>query len=106
MLADRGAPSSGGNHRLVTLGAVGAPFLVLYPEVLVKLYSIGARVAQTSYGAGTVTLANEYHTVIDFDEHGVRTFATRIVQLEQSDTVAPERPKRARRKTGPRLPKA
>ena len=71
-----------------------------------KLHSIGARVAQMSYGPGTVTMANEYHTVIDFDEHGLRTFVTRMVQLERSDTVAPERPKRARRKTGPRLPKA
>jgi hypothetical protein len=72
----------------------------------VKLHSIGTRVAQTSYGAGTVTLANEYHTVIDFDEHGVRTFVTRMVQLERSDTVAPERPKRARRKAAPRVPKS
>ncbi len=71
-----------------------------------KLYTIGARVAQTTYGAGTITAANEYHTVINFDEHGVRTFATRMVQLERSDTVAPERPKRARRKSAPRLPKA
>ena len=71
-----------------------------------KLHTIGARVAQLSYGAGTVTLANESHTVIDFDEHGLRTFVTRMVQLEPSNTVAPERPKRARRKTGPRLPKA
>ena len=71
-----------------------------------KLYSIGARVAQMSYGVGTVTMANEYHTVIDFDEHGVRTFVTRMVQLEQSNTQPPERPKRARRKSAPRLPKA
>jgi hypothetical protein len=72
----------------------------------VKLYSIGARVAQVTYGDGTVTAANEYHTIIDFDEHGTRTFATPMVQLERSSTIAPERPKRARRKVGPRLPKA
>jgi hypothetical protein len=71
----------------------------------VKLYSIGARVAQTTYGAGTITLANEYHTIIDFDEHGIRTFATPMVHLEPSDTIAPERPKRARRKTAPRVVK-
>jgi hypothetical protein len=63
-------------------------------------------VAQTSYGAGTVTLANEYHTIIDFDEHGLRTFVTRMVQLERSDTIAPERRKRARRKPAARVPKA
>ncbi len=64
-----------------------------------KAYSIGARVSQTTYGAGTVTMANEYHTVIDFDEHGIRTFATPLVHLESSNTLAPVRPKRARRKT-------
>lgn len=70
-------------------------------------FSIGARVAQTTYGAGTVLLTNQYHTVIDFDEHGNRTFATRMVQLEPSDTLAPERPKRApRKKAAARLPKA
>jgi hypothetical protein len=70
-----------------------------------KLYAIGARVAQATYGTGTITSADEYHTVIDFDEHGVRTFASRMVQLETSNTLAPPRPKRARRKTGPRLAK-
>jgi hypothetical protein len=69
----------------------------------VKQYSIGSRVSQTTYGAGTITLANEYHTVIDFDEHGSHTFATRVVHLEPSDTTAPERPKRARRKTAARV---
>jgi len=72
----------------------------------VKLYSIGARVSQPTYGPGTIMLANEHHTIIDFDEHGSRTFATSIVRLEASDTLAPERPKRARRKAAPRLAKA
>ena len=72
-----------------------------------KLFSIGARVAQPNYGAGTITLSNEYHTIIDFDEHGSRTFSTPLVKLEPTTTVAPERPKRARRKkTAPSLPKA
>ena len=71
------------------------------------LFSIGARVAQTTYGAGTVTLTNKYHTVIEFDECGSRTFATHMVQLEPTNTPAPERPKRApRKKAAPRLPKA
>ena len=69
-----------------------------------KLFPIGARVAQTTYGHGTITMVNEYHTTINFDEHGIRTFATRIVQLETSDTLAPERPKRApRKKPAPRV---
>jgi hypothetical protein len=72
----------------------------------VNLFSVGARVAQSTYGAGTVTLINEYHTVIDFDEHGSRTFATPVVQLEPTDMLAPERPKPARRKKAARVSKA
>ena len=69
-------------------------------------YTIGDRVSQAQYGAGTVTMANEYHTVIDFDDHGVRTFSTALVQLERSDTVAPARPTKTRRKASPRIAKA
>ena len=92
---------------LVNLSGRGercSPLLVR--EVLVSLFSIGARVAQPAYGAGTVMLSNEYHTIIDFDEHGSRTFATSMVQLEPTNTIAPERPKRApRKKAAPRLAK-
>jgi len=49
-----------------------------------------------------VAAANEYHTTIDFDEHGPRTFATAIVKLERSTTLAPPRAKAARRKAAPR----
>jgi len=58
----------------------------------VRTYLIGDRVSQPQYGTGTVTVCNEYHTVIDFDEHGSRTFATPAVQLERSATVAPAKP--------------
>ena len=61
------------------------------------LYATGDRVSQNQYGHGTVTTANEYHTVIDFDEHGSRTFATRLVQLERSSTAAPPKPVKTRR---------
>ena len=67
-----------------------------------RLYSVGDRVAQPQYGAGTVTAANEFHTTIDFDEHGCRTFKTAIVKLERSATAAPPRAKAARRKAAPR----
>jgi hypothetical protein len=63
------------------------------------LYSTGARVSQPHYGHGTVTVANERHTVIDFDEHGSRTFATTIVRLEPSSTPAPPKPVKTRRRT-------
>jgi len=68
----------------------------------VRVFSIGDRVSQPQYGAGTVAAANEYHTTIDFDEHGPRTFATPIVKLERSATVAPPRVKATRRKAAPR----
>jgi len=48
----------------------------------VPLYSTGDRVSQPQYGHGTVTAVNQYHTVIDFDEHGSRTFMTLRVQLD------------------------
>jgi hypothetical protein len=65
----------------------------------VKQYAMGDRVMQSTYGTGTVTSVNEYHTVVDFDEHGSRTFVTRMVSLEASDTIAPVRAKRTRRKS-------
>jgi hypothetical protein len=72
-----------------------------------KQFAIGARVSQPTYGAGTITVSNEYHTIIDFDEHGSRTFSTPLVQLEPTTIVAPERPKRApRKKPASRLPRA
>jgi hypothetical protein len=68
----------------------------------VRLFTIGDRVSQPQYGAGTVASSNEYHTTIDFDEHGPRKFATPIVKLERSATEAPPRTKPARRKAAPR----
>jgi hypothetical protein len=56
-----------------------------------RIYSKGDRVKQPQYGTGTVTDANERHTVIHFDEHGLRTFSTPLVKLERSDVAAPAR---------------
>jgi hypothetical protein len=61
-------------------------------------YAKGDRVTHGQYGLGTLTDINEYHTVIDFDEHGVRKFATSIVVLERSATPAPARPAKASRR--------
>ena len=57
-------------------------------------FSPGQRVAQEQYGPGTILETNEYHTVIDFDEHGVRRFVTRMVNLESSSVPAPTKTKR------------
>ena len=63
-------------------------------------YTTGARVSQGQYGPGTIVESNEHHTVIDFDEHGVRRFVTMMVELESSAVAAPTKAKgRARRKT-------
>ena len=61
-------------------------------------HTAGDRVSQQQYGDGTVTAANEYHTVIDFDAHGSRTFSTSRVHLERSNTAAPEKPVKTRRR--------
>jgi hypothetical protein len=49
----------------------------------------GDRVTQPQYGPGTVTDVNAHHTVIDFDQHGVRTFVTNLVKLEPTTEVRP-----------------
>ena len=66
------------------------------------IYSVGDRVSQSQYGHGTVTVSNDYHTVIDFDEHGSRTFATPLVRLERSSTPAPPKPAKPRRRSAQR----
>ena len=63
-----------------------------------RIYSAGDRVTQPQYGPGTVTAANERHTVIEFDNGGVRTFVTAMVTLETTSEPAPPRVKAARRR--------
>ena len=67
-------------------------------EADVRGYAIGDRVSQPQYGTGTIRLVDEHHTVIEFDEHGLRRFATAMVKLERSSTVEPEKPPRRTRK--------
>ena len=66
-----------------------------------KSWTKGDRVVQPTYGLGTLVEVNEQHTVIDFDEHGRRTFATRLVTLQATNEPAPARAarKRASKKT-------
>jgi hypothetical protein len=63
----------------------------------------GDRVTHSQYGDGTVRSVNEYHTIIDFDAHGERTFASSRVVLGASSTPAPVKPVR---KKAVRKPKA
>ena len=69
------------------------------------IYSSGDRVSQSQYGHGTVMTANEYHTVIDFDEHGARTFSTSMVRLDPSSIAAPVKAAKPRRRTTKRTTK-
>lgn len=61
-------------------------------------YAVGDRVSQPQFGHGTITMANDRHTVIDFDEFGLRTFSTPLVRLERSSTPAPIKTPQQRRK--------
>jgi hypothetical protein len=63
-----------------------------------KGFTKGDRVLHAKYGAGTLGDINEYHTLIDFDEHGTRRFMTNLVVFEATQIPAPERPVKARRK--------
>lgn len=71
-----------------------------------RLYSPGARVSQAQYGDGTVTSADEHHTRIDFDDHGLRTFSTVRVSLTPSNTPAPVKVVKSRKRAVKAAPKA
>ena len=62
-----------------------------------SIRNAGDRVAHASYGDGTVRSVNEYHTVIEFDAHGTRTFVSPRVVLADSMVPAPEKPARVRK---------
>jgi hypothetical protein len=64
-----------------------------------RLFGPGDRVNQAQYGHGTVTKIDEYHTCVDFDDHGLRTFSTPRSHFEPSATAAPVKPTRAKRAT-------
>jgi hypothetical protein len=65
-------------------------------------FTKGDRVIQPQYGTGTLTEVNDRHTVIEFDEHGTRTFITSLVTLERTNEPAPARAKkRATKKKSP-----
>jgi hypothetical protein len=73
-----------------------------------KTWAKGDRVVQPTYGAGTIAEYNEHHVVIEFDDGGRRTFATRLVVLQGTSEPAPAKAarKRAPRKTKPKKTEA
>lgn len=62
-----------------------------------SIRNAGDRVAHAQYGHGTVQSVNEYHTVIEFDEHGKRIFQSPRVVLTESMVPAPAKPARTRK---------
>lgn len=62
-----------------------------------RAFAAGDRVAHTQYGDGTVISIDEFHTRIQFDAHGLRTFVSSRVDLSASDTLAPAKPTRKRK---------
>jgi hypothetical protein len=64
--------------------------------------SAGDRVSHAEYGDGTVSSVNQYHTVIEFDAHGARTFASPRVVLAATTTSAPEKPVRGKKAAAPK----
>ena len=61
-----------------------------------KSWTKGDRVMQPTYGPGTLVEVNEHHTVIDFDGHGRKTFASRLVTLQTTNEPAPAKAARKR----------
>ncbi len=62
-------------------------------------FSTNDRVGHSVFGTGTISQVNEQYTTIVFDESGTRKFLTRMVELARSDTPAPAKPVRQKRKT-------
>jgi len=57
-------------------------------------WKLGDRVAHATYGVGTVLESSDQHTVIHFDQHGRRKFASNLVVLrESSQSVTPRLPR-------------
>lgn len=54
-----------------------------------RIFTKGNRVTQPQYGPGTITSTDEQYTIIEFDNHGTRTFVTNMVRLEATSEPAP-----------------
>jgi hypothetical protein len=67
-----------------------------------RLFANGKRVTQASYGPGTIVSTDERYTVIEFDDHGRRTFVTTMVALEPTSAPAPVRAGATRARRAPR----
>jgi len=62
-------------------------------------FAVNDRVSHSSYGPGTISQINPWHTIINFDGVGAKKFITSMVQLEPSGTPMPPPAKRKARTT-------
>ena len=63
-----------------------------------KLFEVGSRVVEPTYGLGAVIAVENGFLRIDFDEHGVKKFMTSLSQLEPSSEPTPEKSRKTRRR--------
>ncbi len=68
-----------------------------------RIYAKGDRVVQSQYGAGTIEETSERHTVINFDEYGLKTLSTRLVMLVRTAVAPPIANRRSGSAHGPRV---
>lgn len=61
-------------------------------------FSVNERVNHHIYSLGTISMIDDRHTVIDFDQGGRKKFVTSLLQLEHSDVAGPTRKRPAVRK--------
>jgi hypothetical protein len=76
---------------------------------VMKRFDVGARVVDPAYGHGIIVAVEDEYVRVQFDEHGVKKFLTRLSRLEPSTAPvpagAPGGDRKRRRKT-PKAPKA
>jgi len=65
-------------------------------------FSAKDRINHSTYGLGTIVEVNARHTTILFDEAGSKKFVTDMVKLVASDTLAPAKPVRRKKKVAAR----
>lgn len=63
-----------------------------------KLFEVGSRVVEPTYGLGSVIAVENGFLRIDFDEHGVKKFMISLSQLEPSSEPTPEKSRKTRRR--------